>query len=72
MTMPYVRPQLPNNESYLCTGVAVDPNTEHFITGFTPLASRNTVHHLMVIGKNDFKREVNKFLGGMFELCSLD
>ena len=50
ITMPYVRPQLPNNESYLCTGVAVQQDTELFITGFAPLASQHTVHHLMVIG----------------------
>ena len=48
ITMPYVRPQLPNNESYLCTGVAVQQDTELFITGFAPLASQHTVHHLMV------------------------
>ena len=50
LTMPYVHPRLPNSESYLCTGVAVDPQTPHYITGFTPTASRDTVHHLMVIG----------------------
>ena len=40
LTMPHVLPQLPRNESYLCTGVAVDPDTELFITAFEPLASR--------------------------------
>ena len=50
VTMPYVSPQLPNNESYLCTGVAVQPDTPLYITGFSPLASSHTVHHLMVIG----------------------
>ena len=50
LTMPYVHPRLPNSESYLCTGVAVDQDTPHYITGFTPTASRETVHHLMVIG----------------------
>lgn len=50
ISMPYVRPQLPNHESYLCTGVAVQQDTELYITGFTPLASKHTVHHLMVIG----------------------
>jgi len=50
LTMPYVRPQLPQGESYLCSGVAVDPSSELHITAFTPLASRDTVHHLMVIG----------------------
>ena len=50
LTMPYVTPQLPNNESYLCTGVAVQADTPLYITGFSPLASQHTVHHLMVIG----------------------
>ena len=30
VTMPYVSPQLPNEESYLCTGVAVQ--TSRFVT----------------------------------------
>ena len=50
LTMPYVHPRLPNKESYLCTGVAVDPETPLYITGFKPTASRETVHHLMVTG----------------------
>jgi len=50
LTMPYVHPRLPNKESYLCTGVAVDPEIPLHITGFTPTASKDTVHHLMVIG----------------------
>ena len=50
LTMPYVNPRLPNRESYLCTGVAVDQETPLYITGFAPTASRDTVHHLMVIG----------------------
>ena len=50
LTMPYVNPRLPNAESYLCTGVAVQASRELFITGWRPLASRDTVHHMMVIG----------------------
>ena len=50
ITMPFIRPGLPSGESYLCTGVGVDPNTDLYITGFTPVASSSTVHHLMVIG----------------------
>ena len=30
-------------ESYLCSGVAVDPSSELHVTAFTPLASRDTV-----------------------------
>ena len=50
ITMPYVKPELPNGESYLCTGVGVDTDTDLHITGFTPVASSKTVHHLMLIG----------------------
>ena len=57
--MPNVKPQLPNKESYLCTGVAVDPTQELYITGFTPLAYKHTVHHLMVIGCDKTVTEVN-------------
>ena len=50
VTMPFIRPELPAGESYLCTGVGVDPLTDLHITGFTPLASTSTVHHMMLIG----------------------
>ena len=50
ITMPYISPSLPAGESYLCTGVAVDTAASLYITGFTPVASSSTVHHLMLIG----------------------
>ena len=68
LTMPYVRPQLPQvtfcgtsgivdvclqvlvqGESYLCSGVAVDPSSELHITAFTPLASRDTVGQILIV-----------------------
>ena len=50
MLMPNVKPQLPKNESYLCTGTATDPTQELYITGFEPRVTMNQAHHLMVIG----------------------
>ena len=50
ITMPFISPSLPAGESYLCTGVAVDTEADLYITGFTPVASSSTVHHLMLIG----------------------
>ena len=50
MLMPNVKPQLPKNESYLCTGTATDPTQELYITGFEPRVTLNQAHHLMVIG----------------------
>lgn len=50
MLMPNVKPQLPKNESYLCTGTVTDPTKELYITGFEPMVTMNQAHHLMVIG----------------------
>ena len=50
LKMPNVRPKLPQNESYLCTGIATDPTKELYVTGFEPQVSMNTAHHLMVVG----------------------
>ena len=50
MLMPNVKPQLPKDESYLCTGTATDPTKELYITGFEPRVNLNQAHHLMVIG----------------------
>jgi hypothetical protein len=54
MLMPNVKPQLPKNESYLCTGTVTDPTQELYITGFQPTVSMNQAHHLMVIGEFNF------------------
>ena len=51
MLMPNVKPQLPKNESYLCTGTVTDPTKELYITGFEPMVTMNQAHHLMVIGE---------------------
>ena len=47
----YNKPQLPKNESYLCTGTVTDPTKELYITGFEPMVTMNQAHHLMVIGE---------------------
>ena len=52
MLMPNVKPQLPKNESYLCTGTVTDPTKELYITGFEPIVTMNQAHHLMVIGES--------------------
>ena len=50
LLMPNVSPKLPQNESYLCTGVATDPTREMYISGFEPAVTMNTAHHVMVVG----------------------
>ena len=53
MLMPNVKPQLPKNESYMCTGTVTDPTKELYITGFEPMVTMNQAHHLMVIGESN-------------------
>jgi len=48
--MPFVKPRLPQNETYLCTAFDVDPDRTLFVTGIEPLnLDMQTVHHLVSI-----------------------
>lgn len=46
--MPFVKPRLPQNETYLCTATDVDPDRTLYVTGVAPVdLSMGTVHHLV-------------------------
>jgi hypothetical protein len=48
--MPFVKPRLPQNETYLCTAADLDPDETLYVTGAEPLdLSSETVHHLVRI-----------------------
>lgn len=48
LRMPGVIPQ--KNETYLCTSFPLDPEEEHYIVGFEPLANSHQIHHVIVYG----------------------
>ena len=46
--MPNSKPTQP--ETYLCTSVKLDTSKPIYITGFEPLADKNTAHHMILFG----------------------
>lgn len=48
LRMPGVQPD--QNDVYLCRGIRLDAEREHYIVGFTPHGSMHTAHHILVYG----------------------
>ncbi|VDM40148.1 unnamed protein product [Toxocara canis] len=48
LRMPGAEPVL--NDSYLCTSLPLDINTEHYLLGFKPFASMQKAHHMLLFG----------------------
>ncbi|MCP9260924.1 Protein CBR-PGHM-1 [Dirofilaria immitis] len=38
------------NDSYLCTAIALDSTTEHYIVGYKPFATMQKAHHMLLFG----------------------
>jgi len=48
LLMPNVVP--PKPETYFCTPIRIDSETDYYIVGFIPNATLNTAHHMLVYG----------------------
>uniref|UniRef100_F1L4N0 peptidylglycine monooxygenase n=1 Tax=Ascaris suum TaxID=6253 RepID=F1L4N0_ASCSU len=48
LRMPGAEPIL--NDSYLCTSLPLDINTEHYLLGFKPFATMQKAHHMLLFG----------------------
>nr|CAG4648544.1 EOG090X0318 [Polyphemus pediculus] len=48
LLMPNVVPKKP--ETYFCTPIRIDSDTDYYITGFKPNATMETAHHMLLIG----------------------
>ncbi|CAG7827404.1 unnamed protein product [Allacma fusca] len=46
--MPHVKPE--KAETYLCTSVRVSAKQDYYIVGFTPNATMNVAHHMLLYG----------------------
>lgn len=48
LLMPNVVPKKP--ETYFCTPIKIDSDTDYYIVGFAPNATMETAHHMLVFG----------------------
>ena len=48
LRVPSAKPTKP--DTYVCTGIKVDPNETYYLVGFEPLAEAKVAHHMLLYG----------------------
>ena len=48
LRVPSARPT--KSDTYVCTGIKVDPNVTYYLVGFEPLTKTNVAHHMLLYG----------------------